>query len=150
MGTSLGPSPPLLFFFSFLQKLLIFFFFSIFLKKKVSSFLFLVILFNMFYCWLLYQSLIVSSVVGAPWRCGVLTTQGGIAGIGLGRLLGGEHDSFNFPEWRGGSSPVKTEPPQIVLLLLLLWCCCGVVVVVVVVVVRTCSLIPCRPKPLLI
>ena len=34
-----------------------------------------------------------SFVVGAPWRCGVLTTQGGIAGIGLGRLLGGEHAS---------------------------------------------------------
>ena len=33
----------------------------------------------------------VSSVVGAPWRCGVFTTLGGIAGIGLGRLLGGEH-----------------------------------------------------------
>ena len=26
---------------------------------------------------------------------------------------------FNCPEWGGGSSPVKTEPPQIVLLLLL-------------------------------
>ena len=26
---------------------------------------------------------------------------------------------FNSPEWRGGSSPVKTKPPQIVLLLLL-------------------------------
>ena len=26
---------------------------------------------------------------------------------------------FNSPEWSGGSSPVKTEPPQIVLLLLL-------------------------------
>ena len=26
---------------------------------------------------------------------------------------------FNSPEWGGGSSPVKTEPPQIVLLLLL-------------------------------
>ena len=25
---------------------------------------------------------------------------------------------FNSPEWRGGSSPVKTEPPQIVLLVL--------------------------------
>ena len=35
----------------------------------------------------------VSSVVGAPWRCGVLTTVGGVAGIGLGRLLGGEHAS---------------------------------------------------------
>ena len=37
----------------------------------------------------------VSSVVGAPWRCGVLTTLGGMAGIGLGRLLGGEHDSIS-------------------------------------------------------
>ena len=25
---------------------------------------------------------------------------------------------FNSPEWGGGSSPVKTEPPQVVLLLL--------------------------------
>ena len=30
---------------------------------------------------------------GAPWRCGVLTTEGGTAGIGLGHLLGREHDS---------------------------------------------------------
>ena len=44
-----------------------------------------------------------------------------IAGIGLGRLLGGEHAS-TLPRWGGGSSPVKTEPPHIVLLLLL--CCC--------------------------
>ena len=39
---------------------------------------------------------------------------------------------FNSPEWGGGSSPVKTEPPQIALLLLLLLlcrCCCVVVVV---------------------
>ena len=77
------------------------------------------------------------SVVGAPWRCGVLTTQGWIAGIGLGRLLG-ERACFNSPEWGGGSSPVKTEPPQIVLLLLLLCVVvvlllCVVVVVVVVV-----------------
>ena len=28
---------------------------------------------------------------------------------------------FNSPEWGGGSSPVKTEPPQVVLLLLLFW-----------------------------
>ena len=27
---------------------------------------------------------------------------------------------FNSPEWRGGSSPVKTEPPQIVILSLML------------------------------
>ena len=30
-----------------------------------------------------------------------------------------ERACFNSPEWGGGSSPVKTEPPQIVLLLLL-------------------------------
>ena len=30
---------------------------------------------------------------------------------------------INSPEWRGGSSPVKTEPLQIVLLLLLLLLC---------------------------
>ena len=49
----------------------------------------------MFSCWHQYQSLTVdvSSVVGAPWRCGVLKTKGGIAGIGLGRLLGGGHVS---------------------------------------------------------
>ena len=49
----------------------------------------------MFYCWHGYQSLTVSSVVGAPWRCGVLTTYGGMAGIGLGRLLVREHASTN-------------------------------------------------------
>ena len=38
------------------------------------------------------------------------------AGIGLGHLLGEEHDSTP-PEWGGGSSPVKTEPLQIVFLL---------------------------------
>ena len=32
-----------------------------------------------------------------------------------------ERACFNSPEWGGGSSPVKTEPPQIVLLLLLFW-----------------------------
>ena len=43
----------------------------------------------------MYQGLTkdVSSEVGAPWRCGVLTTFGGIAGIGLSHLLGREHDS---------------------------------------------------------
>ena len=35
----------------------------------------------------------VSSVVGAPWRCGVLTTHGGTAGIGSGHQPGREHDS---------------------------------------------------------
>ena len=45
-------------------------------------------------------------------------TKGGKAGIGLGRLLGGEHDST--PR-NGVEAPrLKTEPLQIVLLLLLL------------------------------
>ena len=51
-------------------------------------------------------------------RC-VLTTQGGIAGIVVGPAAW-ERACFNSPEWGGGSSPVKTEPPQIVLLWLLL------------------------------
>ena len=64
----------------------------------------------MFCCWHLYQSLTVSSVVGAPWRCGVLTTQGGIAGIGLGRLLGRDHAStpqsgVEVPRLRKRASP---------------------------------------------
>ena len=51
--------------------------------------------FKKFHCWQKYQSLTedVSSVVGVPWRCGVLTTLGGMAGIGLGHLLGREHGS---------------------------------------------------------
>ena len=48
--------------------------FFIFPKKKVVLFFFLVFLSNIFSCWRWYQSLTVSSVVGAPWRCGVLTT----------------------------------------------------------------------------
>ena len=43
-----------------------------------------------------------------------MTTWGGIAGIGLGRLLGREHAS-TLPEWGGGSSPVKTEPPDCII-----------------------------------
>ena len=60
-----------------LKKLLIFSFsFSFFSRKKFIPFLFLVFLSNMLHCWHQYQSLTidVSSVVGAPWRCGVLTT----------------------------------------------------------------------------
>ena len=57
----------------------------------------------------------VSSVVGAPWRCGVLTILGGIAGVGWDHVPGREHGS-TLQSGVGGSSPVKTEPPQIVLL----------------------------------
>ena len=69
------------------------------LKK---SFIFLVFLSNIFRCWHWYHSLTVdvSSVVGAPWRCGVLTSKGGVAGIGFGHLLGKEHDSIPRVGWR--------------------------------------------------
>ena len=50
-----------------------------------------------FLCFLSSLSKDVSSVVGAPWRCGVLTTKGGKAGFGLGHSLVGEHDS-SHPE----------------------------------------------------
>ena len=108
-------------FFSFFVHFFIFLFFKNvfhFLKKICFSFLFSCIPFK--YVLLLAsvsEFLTVSSVVGAPWRCGVLTTQGGIAGTGLGRLLAREHDSTPT-EWSGGSSPVKTAPLQILLLLL--------------------------------
>ena len=46
----------------------------------------------MFYCWHKYQSLTVFSAVGAPWRCGVLTTLGRIAGTGLGAYFGASLD----------------------------------------------------------
>ena len=76
LGRSLGPL--VLFFeekFPFLFYLLIFLsLFPFFPRKKFLLFFFLVFLSNMFYCWRQYQSLTVSSVVGAPWRCGVLTT----------------------------------------------------------------------------
>ena len=70
-----------------------------------SNFFFLVILlFSVF-----------SSAVGAPWRCGVLTTWSGIVGIGPPTW---ERAWSTSPEWGGGSSLVKTEPLQIALLLL--------------------------------
>ena len=71
--------------------------FSLFLNFSFLIFFLFFICFSLIVFLLLhlYQGLTkdVSSVVGAPWRCGVLTTYGGLAGIGLGRLLGGGHDS---------------------------------------------------------
>ena len=57
--------------------------------------LFLFFLPNISHCKDEYQGLTkdVSSTVGAPWRGGVLTISGGIAGIGLGQLFGREHVS---------------------------------------------------------
>ena len=75
----LGPSR---LFFLFFLVFLVFLFFLF-----VDSLLF-------FICFFLFQHLYqgstkdVSSAVGSSRRCGVLTKKGGIAGIGLGRLLG--------------------------------------------------------------
>ena len=122
-----GPfvDPAFMIFRFFLQSLL-------FGEKRVSSFFFFQIF---FVASINVQSLTVdvSSVVGAPQRCGVLTAQGGIAGIGLGHQPG-ESARFNSPQWGGRSSPVKTEPLQIVVFLVVV-----VVVVVAVVVVSSSS-----------
>ena len=75
---------------------------SLLLRKVFLLFVFFALSFQykyifsyIFHCWHQFQSLTVdvSSVVSAPWRCGVPTTWGGIAGIGLGHPLGREHDS---------------------------------------------------------
>ena len=58
------------------------------------------------------QSVLHGDVVS--WRHGA-----GQLGLGWAACMGGEHD-FNSPEWGGGSSPEKSEPPQIVPMLLLL------------------------------
>ena len=78
----------------------------------------------------------VSSVVGAPWRCGVLTKLGGISWDWVGPPTW-ERACIKSPEWSGGSSPVKTEPPPRLDYCcccwrgaVVLWCCVAVVVVV--------------------
>ena len=76
--------------------------------------------FFLFFC--LFFSLValasdVSSVVGAPWRCGVLPTEGGIAGIGLGHLLGREHDS-TLQKGVEAPGPLKRSLAR------LSYCCC--------------------------
>ena len=106
-------------FFSFLFSLCpIFSLFLFFLNKCVSSFFFFFLKTCRFQR--LYQGLTkdVASVVGAPWRCSVLTTQVGKAGNGLNHLLGREHDST--PK-SGVEAPrlKKTVPLQIVILLLM-------------------------------
>ena len=62
----------------------IFFIFHCVHVLHVFSLIFRMLLSNLFHCWHQYQSLTadVSSVVGAPWRCGVLTANGGVAGVG--------------------------------------------------------------------
>ena len=63
----------------------------------------------------------VSSEVGAPWRCGAMTTWGGTAGIRLFHLLGREHDP---------TSQSGVEAPRLLKRSLsrLCYCCCVVVV----------------------
>ena len=82
----------------------------------------------------------VSSVVGAPWRCGVLTTQSGTAGIGLGHPPGGEH-GWRLLAFQSGASPDCI----IVVVLLCVVCgeccvCCVLCVVCVMVVGALCVL----------
>ena len=64
--------------------------------------------------------------VGSPWRCGVLTTQGGIAGLGLGHLHGRELD---LTLQSGVEAPrlLKMDPLQTVLLLSVVRCLVSVV-----------------------
>ena len=80
--------PILFFLFFILFSFSIFSLFLVLLGKCVFLFFFLKKCRFQHLYWCLTKD--VSSVVGAPWRCGVLTTSGGIAGIGLGRLLEGE------------------------------------------------------------
>ena len=72
----------------------------------------------MFDCWHWYQSLTVSSVVGAPFEMWCPDDIGRDSWEWVGPPVW-VRACFNSPEWGGGSSPVKTEPPQIVLLFLL-------------------------------
>ena len=69
--------------------------FSTFLKMFLFSSFFLIFLPNIFHCQHWYQSLTVDVPVvsGAPSNCGVLTTQGGKVGFGLGHQPGREHAS---------------------------------------------------------
>ena len=91
------------------------FLFSLFKQKMFLFFSF------SFHCQHQYQNLTtdVSSVVGAPWRCGVLTTYGGIAGIGLGGPACLEEAMIQLP--RSGA-----EPPRLLKRSLsrLCYCCC--------------------------
>ena len=75
----------------FRKFLLFFILFFIFLKKKSVFFSFSFFFFQKYL--IASISIRVSFVVGAPWRCGVLATRGGIARIGLGHPLGREHGS---------------------------------------------------------
>ena len=62
-----------------------------------------------------------------------------------------ERACFNSPEWGGGSSPVKTEPPQIVFVVVVVWLCgcfCVVCVVCCSFVCRCCGCCGCSRRRL--
>ena len=105
---------------------------------------FVVFLSKNFHYWHKYQSLTkdVSFVVGAPWRCGVLTTKDGVGkDLGWATHLG---ESIQNLEWGGGSSPVKNEasPDCIVVVFVgVVAVVVDVVVVGVVVVCCCCSMV---------
>ena len=113
----------LVFIFSFFVHFFIFRFFNvfhfvIFSKEKVSSFLFSCTCFKYF----LLLALVSEFNCFLRGRCSMemwcLDDIGRDSWDWVGPPAWGRA-CFNSPEWGGGSSPVKTEPPQIVLLLLL-------------------------------
>ena len=116
------------FFYRFLSFLLLFFSFFLFFlfitsflvfftKKKFLLFFFLVFLSNIFLLAPVSEfNCFLRSRCSMEMWCPDDTGRDGWDWVGppaWGRAC------FNSPEWGGGSSPVKTEPPQIVLLLLL-------------------------------
>ena len=90
-----------------------------FLKKKVSSFLFTCISFK----YVLLLALVSEFNCFLRSRCSMEMWCPDDRGRDSWDWVGPPacvRACFNSPEWGGGSSPVKTEPPQIVFLLSLL------------------------------
>ena len=110
------------FFCSFLHFLIFLSFsfsFFIFSEEKVSSFLFSCISFNFFLLALVSEfNCFLRSRCSMEMWCPYDIGRDSWDWDGPPAW---ERACFNSPEWGGGSSPVKTEPPQIVLLLLLFW-----------------------------
>ena len=97
------------------------FHFFIFSEEKVSSFLFHVFLSNIFFFLLALVSEIncfLRSRSSMEMWCPDDMERDSWDWVGPPAW---RRACFNCPEWGGGSSPVKTEPPHIVLLLLLLF-----------------------------
>ena len=106
-----------LFISSFFDFLMFFIFFFIFPKKKCLLFFFFV-----FLCFFFLLALVSEFNCSLRSRCSMEMWCPDDIGRDSWDWVGPPawvRACFNSPEWRGGSSPVKTEPPQIVLLLLL-------------------------------